>query len=192
MEFFDVKMTQVGSVVSELKAECGEIGKKIPFALQEVGERMRGSLMEHIARDWYQKWKPSKYERRTDNPEYGTPIGDPSNMDLQITQNTLVFDYQPSRQHALHEPFSNSPDELIRTIQSGSVAPNAPPRPFWDNFVREQENETIMFTFKRAMLPYKVTDNGTKIDLSESYLNSEVAPTNQGMTNPADYLIDDL
>lgn len=192
MAFFDVKMTQVGSVETELKAECGEIGKKIPYALQEVGERMRGSLMEHIARDWYQKWKPSKYERRTDNPEYGTPIGDPSNMDLQITQNTLVFDYQPSRQHALHEPFSNSPDELIRTIQSGSVAPNAPPRPFWDNFVREQENETIMFTFKRAMLPYKVTDNGTKIDLSESYLNSEVAPTNQGMTNPADYLIDDL
>lgn len=180
MEFFDVKMTQVGSVETELKAECGEIGKKIPFALQEVGERMLGSLIEHIARDWYHAWKPSKYERRTDNPQYGTPIGDPSNMDLYITQNTLVFDYQPSLQHELYEPFSKYPDELIRTIQAyGAAAPNAPSRPFWDNFVREQENETIMYTLKRAMLPYQVIDDGTKIDLSESYLNPEIPPTNQ-------------
>lgn len=179
MEFFDVKMTQVGSVETELKAECGEIGKKIPYALQEVGERMRGSLIEHIALDWYHAWKPKEYERRTDHPEYGTPIGDPSNMDLYITQNTLVFDYQPSRQHALYAPLSDTPDSLIQSIQDGTVAKKAPSRPFWDNFVREQENETIMSTLKRAMLPYEVIDDGTKIDLSESYLDPEIPPTNQ-------------
>lgn len=171
--FFDVKMTQVGSVETELKAECGEIGKKIPFALQEVGERMRGSLMEHIARDWYQQWKPSKYERRTDNPQYGTPIGDPLNMDLYISQNTLVFDYQPSRQHALYSPLSRSSDDLIQSIQDGTVAKNAPRRPFWDNFVREQENETIMSTLKRAMQPYEIIDSGERIDLSTYYLESD-------------------
>jgi len=68
---------------------------------------------------------------------------------------------------------SRSSDDLIQSIQDGTVAKNAPPRPFWDNFVREQENETIMSTLKRAMQPYEIIDSGERIDLSTYYLESD-------------------
>lgn len=127
-----------------------EINAQIPRALQQVGSEMRDNLQEHIRTDWYEAWgAPKKYKRRTDFGG-GVPLGDEQNMEIYVKKNSLDFGYYPTGDHA--EKFWDDRDgnALIEVIQENagwSFTPDKDkkgrtimPRPFWDNFVDEQES----------------------------------------------------
>lgn len=134
-------------------------------ALDYVGSEMIVNLQDHIRRDWYEKWgSPKQYIRRSDSPEYGTPIGSQENMDSHVYGDKLIFTFEPDTEHGYDDSWSGSsansqvtPDDMIRIIQSNSGwrypvnkdihGRTIMPRPFWNNFVDEQENEKIIESF---------------------------------------------
>lgn len=186
--FIDIGI-KIEGLDKEYRDEITEINNAIPKALERLGSEMAISLKKHIQQDWHDVWKPSKYHRRTDNPSLGTPLGDDKNITIYVDRftKTMSFLYLPTGEHQegrFHNGWylggdgaRRDTDELITAIQKGELAGNPPPRPFWNNFVEEQQNGEMLSTFIRELknlLPYSIsTGKGERIQLngtSESML----------------------
>lgn len=160
------------TIYQDINGEMQGIYKASGGALQDVGVQMIRNLQGHIYRDWYLQYDPIEYERRTDKPYYGTPLGSEKNMDVSVDGLSLLFSYHPTGEHKVRE-WSNHRwgDELIRTIQTNkrwTWLPHCDPRPFWDNFVEEQENSGIIesFIFGMQTRGYTVIPDGGKNDVA--------------------------
>lgn len=170
----------------DLEYEKKEIWAASILALGEVGEDMKIALQEHIQKDWHDAWgDPLVYERRTDNPSLGTPLGSEKNMSYSVSKTGLHFRYFPSQQHKNREWSVTNGDSLIRMLQENLGWKWKPsedtqgrmimPRPFWDNFVEEEETRALS-VFITEM---KKVDNeldikqelNERIDLSEYKLS---------------------
>ena len=179
---------QIIGLKEDLNKEYRSIKNQTNYALTEVGVELQSDLISAIKRDWYSKYTPAIYKRRTDNQSLGTPLGDESNFAETHTSKsdqTLYFAYNPTGEHRNTKWNDRSGDSLIEWIQreheykdeeSGEPYLVIPARPFWNNFIDEQIDGGIMDKFIRAMSPvYNVLeDERDKQDLeslsSESYL----------------------
>ena len=179
---------QILGLKEDLEKEHKKIKTHVNYALTETGVEMTYDLISALRRDWYGQYKPSVYERRTDNPSKGTPLGDMSNFDETYTDPTnqiLHFVYNPTGTHENPDWNTRSGDNLIEWIQRmheykrpGSDEPylKIPARPFWNNFIDELINGGIMSKFIKAMSPtYTVLEDksdkkGLEAIAAESYL----------------------
>ena len=95
------------------------------------------------------------YERRIGRTGPYAPIESQEYIDYNLSDNTLIFSYEPQGAHWV-ERWSNkhNGDNLIVSIQTGDLAGNAPPRPYWNRFVSEMENGGILSTFATGIKPY--------------------------------------
>lgn len=178
--------TNVEGVREDINEEKKEIEISSLIALSEVGEDMKLCLQEHIHNDWYEKWgEPREYQRRTDDPSLGTPIGDISNMESYVLKSGLRFRYNPKGNHKNEKWSIQNGDDLIRIIQDNLGWKWKPtedtegrmimPRPFWDNFVEEEETRALS-SFINALRKVNgeidiVEEPNERIDLSEYKLS---------------------
>lgn len=130
-----------------------EVEAQIPVALNYVGSEMVDNLQEHIRVDWYEAWgDPKEYQRRTDYGG-GTPLGSALNMDITVRDEEMEFSYLPSGDHVETAWDEREGDMLIQVIQSDrgwsypvdkdTEGRTIMPRPFWDNFVDDQEARVV-------------------------------------------------
>ena len=161
MNFF-VKIIGFDEIDSDIRKQTAKMQKQIPLALSEVAFKMKANLEQHIISDWYGKQKPKFYERRTDDPRLGTPIGSESNMQTEISEDTLFFSYEPTGEHMLAAWHERDGDELISAIQEGNPI-GMLPRPFWNNFAEEQMEFGIIEAFIFGMKPYAVIADGNDV-----------------------------
>lgn len=157
---FKVSTKWEGSLEQEVEAHVPRIKDAANMALHSCESVMSASLLEHIQNDWYNAWgEPLVYKRRTDYPQYGTPLGDPDNITTHVTGLSLSFLYEPNARHeAKNWSRDLTPDELIEVIQTNSGWKYEPtqdvrlrrimPRPFWNNFVEEQRNGMLFASFE--------------------------------------------
>ncbi len=162
MIYFKTQMTGEESVYQDVNGEMQKIFTASSESLHDVGTQMIRNLQKHIREDWYLPWgKPKEYIRRTDMGVQGA-LGDPQNMDVRVSGLSLSFVYSP-----MGDMYSNSSgrradgDRLIEIIQKNdgwTWRPNLDtkgrkimPRPFWDKFVEEQENNGIIDAFISGM-----------------------------------------
>lgn len=172
-DFLNVKVGMVG-IETDMKKQTDDINKTVHGALRWVSGDMLYSFYNYLFGTWYNGYTPLVYERRTDNPSLGRPLGDKKNISISVDNGRLTFDYSPTGYHAT-QFFSvvRNGDDLIESIQTGKLWGNPPPRPFWNNFVKEQETEALD-SFIRAMKPYKVEkENSERLDFKDSYLDSK-------------------
>ena len=176
MNFFNCDISGFDTLEAEVKAECDKIQAKIPEALDEVGALMISKLQQHIKNDWYKHpFRPSIYQRRTDDPSLGTPLGSDDKDNMGYDPPTLTpdgaalhFYYTPTGEHKEEIWHTRDQDELISFLQMGNA--DMPPRPFWNNFVRDME-DSILPVLSEGMQPYLLTGDKTdSFDLSEFLL----------------------
>ena len=196
--------TRIEGLEDDINNFTQELDKQIPHALQQVGSEMVYKLQEHIRTDWYEAWgAPKQYKRRTDYGG-GISLGDEQNMDIQVKKNTLDFEYFPSGDHVRREWDERDGDTLIKVIQENkgwSFQPDLDkegraltPRPFWDNFVDEQE-AVVVDNFIAAMPRTDIIKEPTDvlIDMSDSKVLSGVYSSDDGDNNASwDFDDDDL
>ena len=179
---FKVTVKEVEPIENDLNKVNAEIEKRIPHALGIVASEMLDDLELHLKDDWYSMYHPHVYERRTDNPELGTSIMDESNVHMSVVGKKMEFTYSPTGQHANPYWSQRSGDTLIEFIQNGlwfkgSVSNDdvkiVPPRPFWNNFVREQFDYKIMQNFTAGMSPeFTVISEGGIKDIQQESMES--------------------
>lgn len=189
---------RIGVTVQGLQEEVDRalsgIGAALPRALGEVARGMAEDLSRHIREDWYEPWGPPEvYKRRTDDPTRGTPLGSPANMDAVVSGGSLTFTYEPTGEYSIGEAHNADGDKLIKIIQEDegwawNVGKDKKkryifPRPFWDNFVREQAAHGIMDRFcagmREAKDPFTVVPQGGALDvlgMEESLLSPQINP----------------
>lgn len=186
---FTAKITGLDT---DLRIENDKIKAKAADALVQVSGEMVDSLKDHLYNDWYLAYTPKDYLRRTDFVQFGVPIGGDENLDISVDRSSpkLDFYFEPSLMHKIFSPWSDGSDGMIEWIQHehryGEVHRGwkiikeakiiIPARPFWNNFVREQQNGGIMSSFVQHMAPqYKVVAkaNDKIVDLTESLLKEE-------------------
>lgn len=188
MPFFKVNIEWDGTLEGDVAAQRKGIEAAANAGLRSVESQMYVDLQRHIRDDWYRPWGPPKeYERRTDNDSLGTPLGDPANMDSTVTGLSLAFVYSPSGEHAVPE-WSNtaSGDKLISILQTADGWRYPPtedrkgreimPRPFWNNFVREQFGGAAFdaFEYGFAGRGFDLLREGGEKDLDHSGGESEL------------------
>lgn len=190
MNLFKCDISGFDALEAEVKAEYGKIYARIPIGLATVGAEMIVKLKEHIAEDWYTQYQPRKYKRRTDDPSLGTPLGSDENIDVIMGRGStpdlmqMIFIYEPTGEHQNPKWSKRNDDELIEFLQLGNLKKGFPPRPFWNNFVRNVEHG-IFPIFSDAMAPYRLIPDGTdNLDLSEFLL---AEGTNQMSIDFGDY-----
>lgn len=152
MSFFKVTVSGIETIDEDFELESRKIQAGIPQALNYVGSEMIVSLQKHIFEDWYEKYTPSVYERRTDDTSLGTPLGAEGNMDVFVDKDKMEFSYEPTGEHAKQSFHTRDGDRLIEFLQVGNKY--MPPRPFWNLFVEEQKNRGIMEAFIKGMSPF--------------------------------------
>lgn len=178
----------------EIKKRIDVVEQKIPTSLQIVGSDMQNSLLTHLHLDWYTKYKPKQYQRRTDNPDLGIAITDTDTMTISVAGNNLEFDYFPTgyTKQPIDLPLRNG-DDLIEWIQSAHS--DIPARPFWNNFVLNQEDYAVS-SFIEAMksTQYKIVkDDNDRLNLSEFLLaDNGVTTTDSIETNGENNMDDDI
>lgn len=149
--FFRVTVTGEETLSNELNDRTNDMRGPIRDGLMNVQSEMVENLQKHIREDWYNPWgEPKYYTRRTDNPAFGTPLGDISNMDATVKDMSLSFVYSPNGRHENNRWHKRDGDKLIEVIQTNSGwtkgwEPDKDrrgraimPRPFWNRFVEEQ------------------------------------------------------
>lgn len=168
----------------DLAKEEKSIKKQANYALTQTGVELARDLQSTLHREWYKRYTPKVYQRRTDNPKLGTPIGADENFgdtNTDVAKNMLEFVFNPTGQHANRDWNSRSGDKLITWLQNehnyadeetGEIDFTIPARPFWNIFLQEQENGGIMEKFIKGMSPeYTVIPEASdKIELTDSYL----------------------
>lgn len=164
MSLFRVTISGIEGLKQELNQEVLNISTTASNALLLVGAEMRNRLKFHIDNDWYHQYEPRVYKRRTDRPQYGTPLGDDKNIDDVVTGLKLEFSYEPTGEHSVEHWHARDGDELIEFIQLGDL--NMPPRPFWNNFVDEMRNGAIIKAFADAMHPYNLIYDNDDVEFA--------------------------
>lgn len=167
MQFCNVTSNAVWreTLEQDIESEKEKIKKASSVALNQVHSDLIATLQNHISSDWYEKYTPAYYKRRTDNPSLGVPLGSDENIlppDIQGTR--MVFEYLPTGQHQKKYWSIRNGDDLIEWIQKeqGDIKP----RPFWNNFVEEAKNGSIINSFVDGMKPfYDVIEQGTGKDV---------------------------
>lgn len=166
----------------DIEKEKKAINEQVNIALNFMGSEMQRDLQTILWDEWYKKYTPTRYIRRTDNKSLGTPLGDNENFDISVKNQTLEFVYSPTGVHANPEWTNRSGDDLITWIQKahyyaeaedGEVLNNIPSRPFWNIFIDKQMDEKIIDNFIEGMSPkYTVTQdkNDDFTDLAQNYL----------------------
>lgn len=169
MSFFNVSVVGTNTIQRDLETELKNIENQSNLALNNIGAEMVNTLQKFINEVWYKGYKPKVYKRRTDGAG-GTPIGSRENMDYKVSKRQLYFSYEPTGEHINPKWSNRNGDKLIEHIQQGLndyTEKEIPPRPFWNDFIEEEQFE-LFSTFKNAMLPYSVIADGQEIyDLSE-------------------------
>ena len=174
-----VVTAQIEGLDNDVRELETEVNAQIPKALNYVGSEMTANLQEHVRTDWYEPWgAPKVYKRRTDYGG-GTPLGDASNMDIVVRDTELEFVYLPTGEHSQSHWDERDGDTLIQVIQTNSgwsfpVSEDKQgrmimPRPFWDNFVDEQEGQ-VVDSFIQGMERDDIVKEARdrRIDLSDS------------------------
>lgn len=151
MGILNITISGLEGVQNDFETERNKINARIPAALEYVGSEMASALDSHLVSDWYAPWEPAVYERRSDGAG-----GFPGLLSGEYTRravkgNTLWFAFTPSG--AYEPPIWNtrSGDELIESIQTGELAGDPPPRPFWNRFVDDMEDHGIINAFVSGM-----------------------------------------
>lgn len=164
MGFFRVDIKGLDTLEKDYNEEETNIKKQIPKALGIVGNEMVNNLQEHVTKDVYDKYEPYVYERRIGRTGQYAPIESQEYIDYNLSDNTLTFSYEPQGAHWV-ERWSNkhNGDNLIVSIQTGDLAGNAPPRPYWNRFVSEMENGGILSSFATGMKPYTLQTEGKDV-----------------------------
>lgn len=154
MSIFNVTISGLDTLEKDFADEIFKIEKKIPDALQTVGDQMIANLQTHITNEWYHGYKPKAYKRRSDDSSLGTPLGSEDYMDAKVIGgNTLDFVYLPKGDHKNKAWHRRDDDELIESIQTGSLKGDPPPRNFWNSFLYDQERVGIINAFISGMAP---------------------------------------
>lgn len=175
---------KIEGLKEDLHNENKAIKERVNYSLTNMSVEMARELQATLQREWYRKYTPLVYKRRTDNNSLGTPIGADENFgytNTDIAKSILEFVYNPTGEHKNREWHTRDSDDLISWIQNehnyadietGEIDLKIPARPFWNLFLQEQENGGIMEKFIKGMLPeYQVIqETKDKIDLSDSYL----------------------
>ena len=165
------------TIYQDINGEMQGIYRATTDSLSDVGAQMIPSLQRHIRQDWYLPWgSPKEYLRRTDMGIPGA-LDDPDYMELTHQGLSLTFSYNP--QGNRYWPGHNADgDDLIEIIQTNSGWHFKPskdtrgrkimPRPFWNNFVDEQENSGIINAFIAGMHTrgYEVKAEGGQKDVA--------------------------
>lgn len=167
-----------GSLDEDLQKEVGDIRAQFPRAMRRVASEMKSNLYKHIENDWYLPWgAPKRYKRRTDDPSLGTPLGSGRNMHVSFSSDGgLEFIYEPTGAHKNQKWNTAKGDALIKIIQDNDgwrwppdkdkQGRNVMPRPFWNNFVDEQENGGIIQAFIAGMpKKYEIVAQGDDVIL---------------------------
>ena len=165
MSLFRVTISGIEGLKQELNQEVLNISTTASNALLLVGAEMRNRLKFHIVNDWYYQYLPEEYIRRTDLPQYGTPLGDDKNIDDVVTGLKLEFSYEPTGKHSVERWHARDGDELIEFIQLGTL--KIPPRPFWNNFVDEMQIGAIIKAFADAMHPYNLIYDNDDVEFAD-------------------------
>ena len=143
---------------------------------------MVNNLQEHVTRDVYDAYEPYVYERRIGRTGPYAPIESQEYIDYNLSDNTLIFSYEPQGAHWV-ERWSNkhNGDNLIVSIQTGDLAGNPPPRPYWNRFVSEMENGGILSAFASGMKPYTLQTEGKDVVFAgnESMLEAQGSFTSE-------------
>jgi hypothetical protein len=190
MPFFKISIDGFESAYEDLEKERDKIGDASGSGLHMVESEMYESLQRHIREDWYEPWGPPKvYLRRTDDPTLGPPLGDlEKNVNSDVNDLILTFNYSPSGEHENEEWDDREGDELIRVIQfnRGWSYPvkedvherRIMPRPFWNNFVEEQFNGLAFdsFSYGFSGRGYDLISEGVGKDLEFTGGESLVNP----------------
>lgn len=178
--------TEIIGIKEDLKKEHENIKKQVDYALLDVGVELQSDLRERLFQDWYKRYTPNQYERRTDDNSLGIPLGGDENFEIYVKRQTLEFSYEPTGHHANPEWSERNGDNLISWIQAehnyaeeenGEIIQTIPSRPFWNNFVDEIMDGGFMGKFIKAMSPkYNVIPDGTEdlSDLTAKYLPEDI------------------
>lgn len=153
-----------GSLEQEFNSYLSDLQNVLESAMIESGNSMRDLLKKHIEEDVYQVYTPKAYIRRSEHPEFGTPLTGDENIHAYIEQGAkpkLVFWYSPNGYNSATtadlDPTSeyySEPgrpikpaksavhgDDLIRRIETGEGydwnVPYIRKREFWQNFIAE-------------------------------------------------------
>ena len=203
----------------------GAIENNMTPLLEYMGGEMISDLQKHINDDVYKPYQPKSYPRRKDHTIFGIPLDDIKNFTTKVDNNLnyaiLEMQYNPDGFHSgkmrdtldydaeAHEDdakYANRPikphpvhgDALIRRLQTGEgydwkCSPG--PRPFWDNFVNEENNGKIISRFNTYIENHNMTNGkydytykkATRRDLS---FGAYDAVSYENMSEVTDY--DDL
>lgn len=151
---FKITVGNLGSIHRDIQEEIIHINSMLPQALEYVGSEMINNLKSHIHRDWYAPYTPRTYQRRTDQPSLGTPLGSEKNMTVSVNKSRLTFIYDPVSDHARpHWRGRASGDDLSSIIQDGSGGGwdgKVPARAFWNAFAEEQFHHGIACALQKA------------------------------------------
>lgn len=123
---------------ADIEREIKRVKGKIPQALQYVGNEMSEMLKGKIG-DIYDAYEPVVYKRRSDYPQYGTPLESDQNIDISVKGQTLDFTYTPTGKHAQENWSKRGNDALINWLQTEHPSETVRSHPFWDEFVDELE-----------------------------------------------------
>ena len=169
-----IGISGLDSIQKELKNEKRKADYRMPRVLEGIGSEMKLKLGEHIRDDWYDAYAPLHYKRRTDagNPE---ALGAESSFGIAVDGKSLTFDYKPISNQWVPPDIDVSGDHLINIIQTGLGGKwngVVPKRPYWNNFVREQEG-ILADEFISAVSPWyeAVKDENDVFDLSDFLLD---------------------
>lgn len=165
----------IGSLREDLESATREVKAQIPFALHYVGAEMRERLQEKARTVWYDGYTPLNYDRRTDTGE-GIALADSRTMQIDVDEDSLSFTYEPVSNQWIPPDEDVSGDHLINIIQTGTggfwISPKGekrvPPRPYWNEFIADMENDGIISAFIAGMEPFTVVKDGRDVfDLSD-------------------------
>lgn len=100
--FFNVQVFGTESLAQDFANVNREIRDASFLGLLNVGTSMTGNLQYHIQRDVYNAYHPKSYPRRSDNPQFGVPMIDVSNMTSDVDERRLrlTFIYNPGGEHS--------------------------------------------------------------------------------------------
>lgn len=195
--FFHVTVSGEETLTNDLNDNLNAMRGPIRDGLRFVGSEMIVDLQRHIQKDWYEAWgDPKEYERRTDDPSRGTPLGDDSNMHTDVHDMSLSFVYTPNGRHVNHAWQKRDGDKLIEVIQTNSGWSWQPRkdtkgrpiigRPFWNNFAEEQFNGAAFdaFEYGFAGRGFDLVREGGKRDVEYSPGESMLDATDENYELP--------
>lgn len=153
-----IRIDGLNEIDKEFQDIQNQIAAAVRSSMDVVGIQMKNALKSHIETDVYDYdvYTPDVYKRRSENPALGTPLND---MDA----NTYIFNkgagvtlqYLPTGEHTTKKWHDADGDDLVGRIEKFEPPYNwgdAPPRPFFQNFVAEMvdQNELERY-FMEAM-----------------------------------------